>query len=275
MKLLFSEAQPDYGHYVFPWVVWAFPEPGETPSDMLERGFLPSARDLSRWYMARQIRVDLGRFSPSSENRRILRKGEGLSCTLVPAAEFALTDDVREVCLRYAAERFGDGVMGRERLEGIFASAMVSHVLVCRDGDREVGWVALLLDRGRTVFYPYAFYESEGRGRNLGMFLMTHCVDRFTRDGFRHIHLGTCYSGSALYKTQFPGTEFWDGTLWRSDLAALKGMLARTGPGHLLEDPAWLGKAVPESLEVLKERSVFGCRTEGPGDGGAQGRPSR
>lgn len=260
MKLLFSEASPDYDHYVFPWVVWAFPEPGETPSDMLERGFLPSARDLSRWYMARQIRVDLAGFAPNSENRRVLRKGEGLSCTLVPVTEFVLTDAVRDTCLRYAAERFGDGVMGRERLEGTFSSAMTSHVLVCRDGEREIGWVTLLLDRDRTAFYSYSFFEPEGRVRNLGMFLMTHCVKRFADDGFRHIHLGTCYSEKALYKAQFPGVEFWDGTTWRSDLPALKRMLARTGPGHLLEDPTWLGGTVPESLDELAARTPFRVR---------------
>lgn len=260
MRLLFSEAAPDYGAYVFPWVVWAFPDPGDTPSDMFERGFLPSARDLSRWYMARQIRVDLAGFAPSSENRRVLRKGEGLSCALVPATEFVMTDAVRDTCLRYAAERFGEGVMGRERLEGTFSSAMVSHVLVCRDGDREVGWVSLLLDQERTAFYSYSFFEPEGRVRNLGMFLMTHCVDRFAHDGFRHIHLGTCYSEKALYKTQFPGVEFWDGTRWRSDLSALKRMLARTGRGHLLEDPAWLGDAVPESLDDLAARALFRVR---------------
>lgn len=257
MKLLFSEAPPDYGHYVFPWVVWAFPESHETPSDMLDRGFLPSARDLSRWYLARQIRVNLSHFAPSSENRRVLRKSEGLVFDLVPSTEFVLGPDAKETCLRYAQERFGDGVMGEQRLEGLFASAMTSHVLVCRDGGREIGWTTLLLDRDRTAFYSYAFFEPEGRVRNLGMVLMTHCVARFADAGFRHIHLGTCYSTKALYKAQFPGVEFWDGTLWRTDLSALKRMIDRPGPGHLLEDPQWLGNAVPESLEELKERSPF------------------
>lgn len=257
MRLLFSEAPPDYGSYVFPWVVWAFPEPGETPSDMLERGFLPSARDLSRWYMARQIRVDLPGFAPSSENRRVLRKSEGLSFELVPSTEFVLASEARGTCLRYAGERFGEGVMGPERLDGLFASAMTSHVLVCRDGGREVGWTTLLLDRDRTAFYSYAFFEPEGRVRNLGMSIMTRCVAMLADAGFRHIHLGTCYSGKALYKTQFPGVEFWDGTMWRTDLAALKRMVARTGPGHLLEDPEWLGKVVPESLEELAGRTPF------------------
>ena len=84
MKLLFSEAKPDYGHYIFPYAVWAFPEEGESPSALFNHGFLPSSRNLDRFYLCRQVRVVLGQFRPSSENRRILRKGAGLAARLVP-----------------------------------------------------------------------------------------------------------------------------------------------------------------------------------------------
>ena len=78
MKLLSSEAKTDYAHYIYPYAVWAFPEPGETPADFFEHGFLPSSRNLDRFYLCRQVRVDLRKFRASSENRRILRKGEGI-----------------------------------------------------------------------------------------------------------------------------------------------------------------------------------------------------
>ena len=91
MKLLFSESKPDYGHYIFPYAIWAFPEPGETPADLFNYGFLPSSRDLDRFYLCRQVRVRLKKFHPSSENRRIARKGEGLRIELVPRAEFDYT----------------------------------------------------------------------------------------------------------------------------------------------------------------------------------------
>src|SRR5688572_8741396 len=74
MKLLFSEAKADYDHYIFPYAIWAFPEAGETPGDLFNQGFLPSSRNLDRFYLCRQVRVNLAQFKPSSENRRILRK---------------------------------------------------------------------------------------------------------------------------------------------------------------------------------------------------------
>ena len=44
MKLLFSEQNSDYANYQFPYAVWAVPEPGETPADLFNAGFLPSSR---------------------------------------------------------------------------------------------------------------------------------------------------------------------------------------------------------------------------------------
>ena len=83
MKLLFSEARADYAHYIFPYAIWAFPEADEAPGDLFNRGFLPSSRNLDRFYLCRQVRVNLAKFKPSSENRRVLRKGAGLDMKLV------------------------------------------------------------------------------------------------------------------------------------------------------------------------------------------------
>jgi hypothetical protein len=57
MKLLFSERSSDYDHYQFPYAIWAVPETGETPADIFNAGFLPSSRNLDRFYLCRQVRV--------------------------------------------------------------------------------------------------------------------------------------------------------------------------------------------------------------------------
>src|SRR5882757_1428143 len=93
MKLLFSERSSDYDHYQFPYAIWAVPESGETPADIFNAGFLPSSRNLDRFYLCRQVRVNLAKFKPSSENRRILRKGAGIDVKLVPRDKFAYTPE--------------------------------------------------------------------------------------------------------------------------------------------------------------------------------------
>ncbi len=91
MKLLFSEHKADYGHYIFPYAIWGVPEADETPADFFHHGFLPSSRDMDRFYLCRHVRVNLRKHRVSSENRRILRKGGGITATLVSRARSSIS----------------------------------------------------------------------------------------------------------------------------------------------------------------------------------------
>lgn len=236
MKLLFSEARPDYAHYIFPYAIWAFPEAGETPADLFNAGFLPSSRELDRFYLCRQLRVRLANFAPSSENRRVLRKGDGITARLIPRAEFDFTSARREFFKAYTDAKFGAGGMSYERLDSLFRSPITSHVLLFTDASgTEVGAVTLCLQQDAFAYYYYAFYDLNHSVRNLGMFMMTTAAVLFAGRGVRHLYLGSCYSQSALYKTQFAGVEFFNGFRWSDNLNELKFILARGQRGELHE----------------------------------------
>lgn len=262
MKLLFSEAPPDYAHYIFPYAVWAFPEPGETPADLFRAGFLPSSHQLDRFYLCRHLRVPLRKFAPSSENRRILRKGAGLEVTLVPRAQFDFTPARRDFCLRYVQARFGAGGLSEARLDSLFRSPVTTHVLIVTDSatKTEVGLATLYLEPPAVAFYYYAFYDLAALGRSPGMFLMTSAVARLADSPCEFLYLGTCYSEGALYKTQFAGIEFFDGFRWADNLAELKYLLRRGAgavTGHLLEDTAFRDEFAAGDLSGLAAASPF------------------
>ncbi len=245
MKLLFSEAPPDYEHYVFPYGIWAFPEERETPADLFEAGFLPSTRELSRFYLARHIRVRLSEFTASSENRRVLRKCAHLRMRLLTRAEFELTPERAEFCRRYADHRFGEGVMPAERLESLFSAPVATHIMVFDEPEskKEAGYVVLYVEGPRLAFYYYSFYDLALFERNLGLYIMTSVVQAFAEKGIGFLYLGTCYSERALYKTQFRGCEFFNGVRWSNEVRELKYLVARQGTrpaGHLLEDQQYL-----------------------------------
>ena len=229
MKLLFSESKSDYGRYLYPYVILAVPEAGEAPADLFNAGFLPAARGLNQFYLCRNVRVDLTKFSPSSENRRILRKGAGIEMKLVPRAEFDLTPARREFYKNYADVRYGKDVMPPERLELVFNSPLATHLLVFTDtaSGAELGVVVLYLEAPRLAFYRFSFYDLNHFNRSLGMFMMTSATELFAARGTRHLYLGTCYSERALYKTQFAGVEFFNGFRWSDNLAELKYLLRR------------------------------------------------
>jgi hypothetical protein len=262
MKLLFSEARPDYAHYVFPYAIWAFPEASETPADLFAAGFLPSSRNLDRFYLCRHVRVRLNQFQLSSENRRILRKGEGVTARLVPRGEFEFTPVRREFCQRYLQTKFGTAATSAERLDSLFHSPVTSHVLVFADASGvEVGLATLYLEADRMAFYYYAFYDLNHANRSLGLFMMTTAVELFAQRGTQHLYLGTCYSESARYKTQFADVEFFNGHRWSDDLEELKFILQRQErpelPGHLLEDAEYREAFATDDLSALAAASQF------------------
>jgi arginyl-tRNA--protein-N-Asp/Glu arginylyltransferase len=260
MKLVFSEHKSDYGHNIFPYAIWAFPEAGETPADLFHQGFLPSSRNLDRFYLCRQLRVDLRKHLPSSENRRILRKGEGIAATLVSRADFDYHPQRRQFYQTYTAARFGKETMSADRLDSLFSGKITSHLLVFTDTQSaaEIGTVTLYLEPNRLAYYYYSFYDLNYSNRNLGMFMMTWAVQFFQERSFDFLYLGSCYSPSALYKTQFPGIEFFNGVRWSGNLDELKYLIRRDGlevSQHLLETEEYrqlfyegdLGEAVSAS----------------------------
>jgi arginyl-tRNA--protein-N-Asp/Glu arginylyltransferase len=262
MKLLFSEQNSDYEHYQFPYAIWAVPEAGEAPSDIFNAGFLPSSRQLDRFYLCRQIRVNLPKFKPSSENRRILRKGAGIDVKLVPRNQFDYTPAQRDLFKTYADIKFGKDVMTFERLDALFASPIISHLLVFTDAAKgnEVGVATLYLEGRELAYYYYAFYDLNYYARNLGMFMMTSAAALFAGRSLKHLYLGTCYSQTALYKTQFAGAEFFNGFRWSDDLDELKFIIRRDKQEldqHLLETNEYRDEFYKGDLDKITDASGF------------------
>ncbi|HVU27652.1 MAG TPA: hypothetical protein VHG71_07940 [Verrucomicrobiae bacterium] len=267
MKLLFSEQNSDYEHYQFPYAIWAVPEDGESPADIFDAGFLPSSRQLDRFYLCRQVRVNLQKFKPSSENRRIIRKGKGIGIELVAREDFDYTPERRQFFKTYADIKFGKDVMTFERLDGLFASPIISHLLVFIDleTNKEIGVATLYIEDKSLVFYYYAFYDLNYYARNLGMFMMTAAVELFSDSGVKFLYLGTCYSQTALYKTQFAGAEFFNGFRWSDDMDELKFIIKRDKKEltqHLLETDEYREKFYGGDLKEMASASAFKVRTK-------------
>lgn len=262
MILLFSEARADYAHYRYSYAIWAMPEPGETPKDFFRSGFLPGSPQLDRFYLCRNLRVPLATWEPTSENRRVLRKGQGIAATLVPRSEFDYTAARRERWKAFADERFGRDVMGYERLDRLMSGPVISHLLqfVDQGTGQEVGVALVFVEEPHVAFYYYAFYDLTYFERNLGMFMMTRAVQLFAQRGLAHVHLGTCYSQRALYKTQFAGVEFFNGFRWSTNLEELKFLLERDqqdGAPHALELPEFRERFYDGDLPGLARMSKF------------------
>lgn len=243
MKLIFSEAIPDPENYVYPYAVWGFLEKGETPATAFQAGFLPSSPNLDRFYLVRQVRVPLQQWKANSENRRILRKVSNLELHRIPRVDFEVTEPRRRSWLVFAECQFGPGVMPAERLDRLLSSPVVNTVLqlVNPTTGQELATALLYTKPPAIAFYYYAFYEQSEENRHLGIGLMTRAVEYFSHAGYRHLHLGTCYTEQSLYKTQFEPVEFFNGFSWSRQLGELKHLIrVPLNKRHRLETSEYL-----------------------------------
>ena len=129
-----------------------------------------------------------------------------------------------------------------------------------------IGAATLYLEAKELAFYYYAFYDLNYYARNLGMFMMTSAVELFAGRGVKHLYLGTCYSQTALYKTQFASAEFFNGFRWSDDLAELKFIIQRDKKEltqHLLETEEYRKLFYQGKLEKLTEAGSFKIRLSG------------
>src|SRR5947207_14064042 len=152
--------------------------------------------------------------------------------------------------------------MAFERLDGLFASPIISHLLVFSDAAKggEIGVATLYLEGKDLAYYYYAFYDLNYYARNLGMFMMTSAAALFSDHGFRHLYLGTCYSPNALYKTQFAGAEFFNGFRWSNDLDELKFIIRHDKKElyqHLLETEEYRETFYRDDLTRITDASAF------------------
>ena len=159
---------------------------------------------------------------------------------LVPRDKYDYTAERRQFFKTYADIKFGKDIMTFERLDGLFSSPIISHLLVFIDQKTgaEVGAATVYIEGKELAFYYYAFYDLNYYARNLGMFMMTSAAALFAERGVKQLYLGTCYSQNALYKTQFAGSQFFNGFRWSDDMDELKFIIRRDKKGlsqHLLE----------------------------------------
>lgn len=260
MKLLFSESIPDYSNYQFPYVIWAIPDQNEPDHKMYEYGFMPSKGEPPRYYLSRSVRVVLSRFSLSSENNRIIRKGADISLEIIPINDFDLTDKIVRMCLNCATNRFGLDVMSETRFREIFHSKYTSHILQFSQAGNIIGLVTALIKPPEFSHYNFAFYDLDAGVESLGMFMMTSAIVKFSSMEIQHVYLGSCYSRRALYKTQFKGCEFFNGVLWSQNLKELKYLIDnnemhKNADKHLLESTEYINYFSDGMLDGLVKAS--------------------
>lgn len=259
MKLFFSEFKANYKKYFFPYQVWLRLEEGEEGEKVYENGFLPIRNSPGVFYLSRSLRVDLTKFSLSSENRRILNKTAGLSFELLPLDKFPYTPEVQKFCKDYMEKRFGKGQISAAGIKNIFQKGVYNSVFVWKEAksQKEVGYAVCLVGQN-LIHYAHAFYDFALLEKNLGARMILQAAIWGKENQKKYAYLGTCYEKAALYKTEFSGVEFFNGFTWSANLEELKHLIDRQEEEYLLRDKEFIEKFYQSDIRTIL--SKYGVR---------------
>ncbi|MDD3648031.1 MAG: hypothetical protein PHS44_06065 [Candidatus Dojkabacteria bacterium] len=227
MKFKYNENPPDYSNYNFPYRVYLIREEKDSLDNIYQWGFLPSRVEKNLFYLARSTRIDLREYSPSSENRRILRKTEYLGIEIVDLKNFDYDYKIGKMGRDFYAKR-GEGKFSAYKIKWLFTSGTCSHIIVFRDLNQKGNNVAgycLINKTNELLHYSYPFYDLKYLNQNAGIGMMTRSIIEAQKLGLKYCYLGTSYTESSLYKTQFRGFEFFDGEGWNDNIEELKKLV--------------------------------------------------
>lgn len=248
MRFVFSEFKPNYSRYYFPYQVFGIKEEGDSYHEIYSKGFLASRVEKNLFYLARSLRVNLNKYEPNSENRRIFRKTEFIDTELIKLSNFEYHYSIGKMGKDFYEERFGKGKMSAFKLKWIFTSGFATHTFVFRDQEKNnqiIGYCPVIKD-DKMIHYMYPFYDLDYFKRNAGMGMMTRSIELANGINLEHIYLGTCYTKSSLYKLQFDGLEYFTGYSWSDDIDKLKSIIReeKGEEGHILENYKLLKKVL-------------------------------
>lgn len=229
MRIIYTEQSPIYSSYTFPYGIYAELEKGEPATRVYDEGFLPYSADVHDarilFYKCRSLRVDLERYAPTSENKRVEKKlsDVNVTCQIQKKEDFTTHNSFYDFCSRYIAERFAPGAMDLDRLKYIIDHPCFTHVWVFKNSENILGYVLSNMYSG-MMHYWFAFLNTEYISEYpLGKYIMWKTIDTCKEMGLQKVYLGTSYGPKSLYKIRdHKGLAWHDGNGWSQDVKSLK-----------------------------------------------------
>jgi arginyl-tRNA--protein-N-Asp/Glu arginylyltransferase len=160
-----------------------------------------------------------------SENRRILKKIEGLdlNITKLPIQNYHWS--IGKMAKDFYESKFGQGTFSANKIKELLTDESKSNfntLFAYLLNKEEIGHT-ICHTTNKLLHYSYPFYQLDKSGLGMGMMIMAIVAAK--ENGFEYIYLGSAQRPTDKYKLQFSGLEWFDGKNWSEDLDELKQQL--------------------------------------------------
>lgn len=206
-------------------------------SDMYEHGYVFTRIGKGTVQQTRSVRIDLGKFELSSENKRILNRiyGVELKKITLPIPDDDYDFKIGKLAKDFYQTKFGiGGIMSAQKVKEVLTDSSKSNfntLLGYSSGSDILGY-AICYENDNVLHYSYPFYDLNTSPKDMGLGMMTLAIQMAKDSGKKYIYLGSLQRPNDTYKLQFKGLEWFDGEKWSDDLGEVKKILATDNIGR-------------------------------------------
>lgn len=174
----------------------------------------------------RSVRIDLSKFELSSENRRVLKKTDGLELHSTPLPYSDYDWSIGKLAKDFYDDKFGAGTFSANKIKELLTdeSSNFNRFFIYTLGGAPVGY-CIAYENNELLHYSYPFYDRATDINNLGLGMMLRAIVHAQETGKKYIYLGSAQRPTDTYKLQFTGLEWFDGKDWQTDQEVLKVLL--------------------------------------------------
>ncbi|MFB6226449.1 MAG: hypothetical protein ABEJ02_03795 [Candidatus Paceibacteria bacterium] len=196
---------------------------------MYDQGYVFTRLGNGTMDQTRSLRVDIDKFTLSSENKRVLRKTENISFRkeILPYSDYHWS--IHKMGKEFY-DQFEEGLFSANKIKELMTKPDKSDfniVFIYSDDGQDLGY-CISLETGNIIHYSYPFYNREQSPNNMGMGMMVRAIIYSKESNKNYLYLGAAQRPGDTYKLQFEGLEWFTGDRWSSDLEQLKVKLKNT-----------------------------------------------
>ncbi|HYE59905.1 MAG TPA: hypothetical protein VEA18_01850 [Candidatus Kapabacteria bacterium] len=175
-------------------------------------------------HQTRSVRVDLTTFELSSENRRILKKTDGLTLSVVPLPYPGYHWSLGKLAKDFYETKFGEHIFSANKVKELLTdkdNSNLTHLFIYTRDNIPCGY-CIVVETDELIHYSYPFYDLKKAPKDMGMGMMLRAILYAQEQGKKYIYLGSAQRQSDTYKMQFAGVEWFDGKEWKKEIQKLK-----------------------------------------------------
>lgn len=196
----------------------------QSPEEAYASGYVFTREHKGSLNQTRSVRITLSDFELSSENRRILKKTEGLTMQTQSLPLSGYEWSVGKLAKDFYDTKAGPNTFSANKVKELLTTDHNFNTLLTyteADAATPIGY-AICFESDTILHYSYPFYDLEHAPKDTGMGMMLRSIEYAKENDKEYIYLGSLTRPGDTYKLQFKGLEWFDGEKWSSDIEKAK-----------------------------------------------------